>query len=287
VRPPGIFGPLNAPPIHTELSLDHAFHTPLHDYPGSFTVTRQRAFVGAWAPLPGPFLFGLDIETEASTYDGSWGLVFGGNHLNETLWQVSIGPKLVWQVNDRVTLYVGTVFFFAGALNAEVHDSLRYELDLATQVKVTPRIALTIGAGLRTSIEDSPSFYPILGLEWPRLKLFLEGGIFKTQYALVKKVPGVEELDVIASFGVDLRQYRLAEHAATRVTDVPGGVVRDTRYPLTVGAAYTPIPGLKIGLFGGANFGQKIEIDDHLGRRLGRSSAGPAPFLAFRFEIDI
>jgi hypothetical protein len=152
---------------------------------------------------------------------------------------------------------------------------------------VTPALTLTFGAGIRTGIEATPAFYPIAALEYGRLKLFLEGGIMKTTWPLIESSSPLHALDLLVSFGVDLRQYRLAEFAGHTLTYVPGGVFRDTRFPLSVGLRYAPITGLAARLDGGANFWQKLEVDDHLGRPLARSHAGPAPFVAFRLEIDI
>jgi hypothetical protein len=286
-RPPGMFGPLpNVPPVHVELSLDHAFHTPLHDFHGTFDVTRDRVEVGTWCPLPGTFFFGLDFEVEASTYDGAWGIVFNDQRY-ETLWQIDVGPKLLDRLTDKVTLYLGTVFFFCGALDAEVKDAFRFELDLATQIKLTRTATLTAGAGIRTGIETHPAYYPIVEFEMPRFKVSLLGGMLKANVVIVEKEPGVERLDAVASFGYDLREYRLAEHLSGHLTQLPGGVMQDTRYPLSAGLEFHPRTGLQFGLYGGANFFQKIEIDDHLGRALARSSCTPAPFITFRIEIDI
>ncbi|HZV01058.1 MAG TPA: hypothetical protein VFF73_30365 [Planctomycetota bacterium] len=286
-RPPGLFGSLNAPPVHLDLSIDYLTHTPLKSFPGSFTCMRDRVTLGTWLPLPGPFFFGLDLDTEAASYSGKWGLIMGGTDQNQTLWQMSIGPKIIDRVNDTLTLYVGSVFIFAGDLDAEVQDSLRYELDLAVQLKLTSKITLTFGAGVRTGIEARPSFYPIAAFEYGRLKIFLEGGILETTWPLLEEAEGHHELDFVASFGVDLRQYRLAEYSGHVLTPVPGGVLRDTRYPLVAGLRYSPFTGLRATLTGGGNLLEKLEVDDHLGRPLARSHAIPAPCFMIRIEIDI
>lgn len=268
-RPPAIFGPQPGPPVEVHVSVEQDFQAGFHAYPGTVTLRRELLSIMSYCPLPGPLLFGLQLDAEGAVYDfeNARRMVPGTDDPAQTLWTINASPRLYATLNSTVTLYLGSVFTFAGSLDAKVGDSIRYELDAATQVTVGDEIKLYFGAGIKTRLEARPVFYPILGIEWRRWRAFLEGSIVKL------KAPLLETLDLVGSFGLDVREYRLADDAA-----LAAGVLRDLRAPVSVGLGWRPIPGLEADVTVGAVLWQKFLFDDHLGRIVAKARTDPNVF---------
>jgi hypothetical protein len=280
-RPPALFGPRSGPPVEATLSVTRDFKTSFVAYPGSLTI--DRVLLSVWA-IGGvdPIFVKLQLDAESSNYgfqDARRLLEGTSDPAPETLWTVSAATK-AYALLDPWTLYLAPIVSFCGALDAPVRDSLRYELDAAARYDVESDLKLTFGAGVKTKIEARPSFYPILGLEYGRLKLALEGATFKGSFDLLEAIPNV--LEVRASVGYDYREFRLPHGSS-----LPEGVLRDGFVPIKAGLGWKPIPGLEADLDGGATVWRKLIIDDHLGRIVAKARTNPSALLAFQIVIDI
>ena len=180
--------------------------------------------------------------------------------------------------STRGTLTFGPTFIFAGAPDAPAQDAFRFELDAAARYEVRSDLKLTLGFGAKTSLEARPQLYPILGLEYGRLKLTLEGATFRAIFAAIP-----DQLDVRAGFGIEYRDYRLPHDA----TPASAGVLRDNDAPLKVGLGWKPLRGLELDFDCGAIAWREIIVDDHIGHTVARTTTHPAAFLGFQLVINL
>ncbi len=276
--PPGLLGPRGGPPVELTLSVENAFKASFKDYPGSLSVNRE--LLSVWAVVGAdPIFVKLEVDDETSNYGftDARDIIFGtSDPIHDTLMQVTVGPKL-YGIFDPWVFYLAPSLAFCGAPDAPIDRSLRFELDGAARYEIEPDLKITFGLGFRTRIEASLFYYPILGIEWGRLKLELQGATFKATYAAIPDV-----LDVRASMAWEYWDFRLPHGAP-----VSYGVIHDEDTPLKVGFGWKPVRGIEADLDVGTVCWRKLIVDDHDGTVETKASLGPAAFLAFQVVIDL
>ncbi len=276
--PEGIFGPHAGPPVGLTLGFEQAFKATFADYPGHLSIDRELAT--AWTAVGAdPVFVKIELDTEISNYrwDDVQRLLPGtDNPVPETLCQLQAAPKVYALLGDW-TLYVAPSLMFAGAFDSPVGKSLRYGLDLAGRYAVSSDLKLTFGLGTITRLETHPLFYPILGIEYGRFAVDLQGATLKTRFTAIPDV-----LDVRAALWVDVRDYRLPH-------GVPdgNGVLHDTDTRLTIGFAWKPVKGVEIDLDAGSVLYRNLLFDDHVGNVVTRAHTNPALFLGFQVAIQL
>jgi hypothetical protein len=276
--PEGIFGKHAGPPAGLTLGYEQAFKATFADYPGHLEIDRE--LLTAWTAVGAdPVFVKLEFDAEVSNYHffDVRGLLPGTDDpVPETLCQLQ-GATKIYALIDPFTLYVAPSLMFAGALDAPFGKSLRYGLDVALRYEVSPDLKLTWGVGTITRLEAHPLFYPILGIEFGRFSIDLQGATLKAKFAAIPDV-----LDVRTGLWVDVRDYRLPH-------GVPNGdgVLHDTDTRLTIGFAWKPVRGVEIDLDVGSVVYRNLLLDDHVGNVVTRAHTNPAGFLGLQLVIQL
>jgi hypothetical protein len=283
-RPPELFGPRPGPPLEIHLLGERDFRAGLHDFQGSVAVSRDGFTLESGLPSPRPTLLGISFSAEESSYDfhGAWGVIDVTDDPVETVWQIGLAPRLLVPVRDDLSLFFFGSVDFRGAIDAEVEDALTYGGALGVRAQLSPDLTVLVGFGGRTRLEARPLLLPYLGFDWKvsdRVRLELGATGLKASF---EPVTGVS---LFASFGVEQREYRLAQHGDDAL--VPGMVVRDLRVPFRVGAGWQVIPGLRLEADCGVIVYQRYVFDDHLGRIITAATTNPAGFVGFNVRFDL
>lgn len=239
------------------------------DLEGGGDVSTQRVgveLVGDWA-VQRDFRLTARIEIEHSDYEwNNFGaLVPGGlpagSDPGQRYWSSEFSLTGLWIIDERWGM-VGSIGVGTNVADgASLGDGLTFGGLVAARYQVNPKVAVTGGFFVREQLEDDLLILPSIGVNWSISDRWTLGVGARGLDAELSYVSGDWRFFVNAY--VEARDYRLSDTSV-----ISGGVLRDWRLPVTIGAVWNPRPGVEVELFGGVALSQSLTLDNTNGQEI-------------------
>lgn len=284
-RPPG----MPPPGLNFQLDADasYAFDAGLEGVSGDFDRTRVGGRLTLSSAVSDTLILSGSIGGGASIYDfhGQTGLVPGTEDPWGTIRTASIGLNAIYRVDQRWTVFGGLNAASSGEDGSDFSDTLTGGGTLAASYAFSEQLNVGLGITAQTRLEDNLFVLPFPTVDWTlpgdpqgRWRLAVGGARVGPSRAagVALYFSPTRELTFsggIGAFGLG-GDFRLSKSGP-----VPGGVGRDSSFPLLVGADWHPSPKFSLSAFAGvALFGQ-LEVLDSGGNKVSERDVDPTPVL--------
>ncbi|MCW5776322.1 MAG: hypothetical protein KIS87_07790 [Phycisphaeraceae bacterium] len=251
----------NDPPVRFRLEGGATFDASadLDESPGDVSVARIRSAFEADFRVDARSRFALQFSSEFSFYDfdGATGLVPGTDSPLDDTYDYRIGARYSRSLEDGWGMFVGGDVRFSGEHGADAGDSVTGGGFGGVTYDVSDRLTLGIGLAVRTRLEDNARLIPIpvvdfrITDEW---RLSTDGPGLKLSYT-----PD-HAYTIYLAGRWEAREFRLDEDGP-----LPGGVARDERVPIVLGATWKPNDTITVDGFVGAVVWNEYEFINSAG----------------------
>ncbi len=255
----------------------HAFEADFSDGPGSVGVTRGGVEVGFRRPIDDRSRLSVSIGLEGSAYDFSGDSTLAG--VTGEVWDSTVQASLAVVYSRQATEQ--WAWFFGGGVDAsfetdaDIGKSFTGGLVGGVNYAVNENLKLGGGLAVRSRLEDSGLFLPIVSVDWKlsdQWTLSNSNELNSTGVAL--SFAANEKLTLSLHAAYQGRAYRLDDEGP-----VPEGVGRDSRIPVWVQARYAFTPRATASLAAGVLAWQEYTVLDQDGNELDQQEAEWTPFL--------
>ncbi len=262
----------------------HQFDTDI-DNGGSFSKNSSIIQAGvryAFTPdSSAAFSVGYGFEN----YDFSGSTGFGGANPWSDVSTLRIGMPVIWGVGEDWKVFVIPTVRFQGETGASFGDSLSGGGFVGFSYKVNDKLTIGPGFGAITQLEDTPTYFPVLIIEWKiseKWNLSTGRGLGATLGpGLTLGWKPLEEWRFGIGARYDKTRFRLNDNR----TLAPNGVGEDRSQPVFLSAEYSPKPEISISVVGGMQVGGELKLDDQNGNQLSQTDYEAGPFVGFTFNL--
>jgi hypothetical protein len=256
------------------------------DTGGNFSVDRAviEAAVGYSFGIRQSATLSFGYQFNGYQFSGADG--FGGLDPWDDVHVVRLGLPIRWGFGENWTVFVVPTLRAMGEEGAEFSNSLSGGGFAGFSYRFGERLTLGPGIGAITQLEDSPSVFPVLIIDWKiteRLSLSTGRGLGATLG------PGLTfnweaASDWIISIGgrYDRLRFRLDGNGAN-----PDGIGDDRAFAVYTSIGHSFSPRAQVGLLGGVNLGGELHLEDKWGRGVAESGHDPAGFLGLVFNLRL
>ena len=267
----------------------HAFRADLDGLDGDVSVWRYGGGVSLTVLPDSRWRISVGITYDHTNYsfNNAEGLISGSidDKPFEDLHHLSIGGNVSYALDQTWAIVVAGFVTAGWEPGADFGDALTGGIALGASYRMNDEFRIGFGLGVASELEDDPQIFPLVILEWKfaeRWTLETEAlGPFQNQGGSLSITYAVcDELDLFFQGGFERRRYRLSDDRQ----DVPGGVVRDSRVPIGVGAVWKPVRGLEVSIGGGVFAFQEFEFFDRDSDDRGDRNTDITPYLGFQIE---
>jgi opacity protein-like surface antigen len=255
----------------------------LDGFDGDVSVLRIGGALDIGIPIDERGQLTLTLGERYSRYDFSDGSAFGGAADGEDfdLLETTIGATYFRQLNQQYSLLVLAGATFAGESGVDVDDAATFYGGVGVRYQWTEDFAITLGGIGSTEIEDDPSFFPLIAIEWQindRLLLTTQRGA-SLSYQFDEA--GMWTADLTVMF--EGSRYRLEDDHRGRLSD---GVVDDQSVPIVLGVTYRPSQTFSVRGYAGAVAWQEYTFEDSDGLRIREFETDPTAIFGLELSID-
>jgi len=149
--------------------------------------------------------------------------------------------------------------------------------------QISPRLRLGPGFGVLTQLEDDPSFFPVIVVDWDisdQWRLSTGRGAGASQGpGLTLSYDWSASWDFLLSGRYERFRFRTERQGATA-----HGVGEDQSGSIYLTAAYAMLPNAKLNLFTGGHFGGGLSVEDGSGRQISERNYDFAPLIGFNMS---
>jgi outer membrane receptor protein involved in Fe transport len=238
----------------------------------------SRVWAGGWR-------LGISLGYGEDDYDFSGSGGFGGLDPWGRVRDLRVSVPVQYAVNDAWTLYGIPSLRFNAESGASLGDGQTAGLLAGAAYRVSERLQIGPGLGVFSELEDDPSIFPILLIDWKISdRLSLETG----RGFAASRGPGLQLRWAYSpswQFALGGRyekvRFRLDDDGAA-----PDGVGEDKAVPLFALAEFAFSRDAKISVFGGTEVGGALRIEDESGRRVSQSDQSSAPFFGASLQAS-
>jgi hypothetical protein len=239
--------------------------------PSTRTPTRwpTRPTAPPANPLAGALGYGLDA------YQWSGGAGFPAEPPWELVHTFRISTPVRWAFDRSWTLFVIPTVRATAEDGAPVEASMQGGGVVGFSYRFGERLAIGPGVGVITEIEDDPTVFPVLLIDWAitdRLRLATGRGLGSTLGpGLALSFEATEQWSFLLGGRYEKLRFRLNGDGAS-----PNGVGEDRFFPVYAGVTYSFFPIGRVSLVGGVDLGQEHRLEDERGNRVAREYFDPA-----------
>lgn len=251
---------------------------------GSFSVNRFFVQTGAsYAPdLLRSVSLAVGYGFDTFQFSGSTGFAALRPWKIVHSWRISM--PLRWGFDKKWTLLLIPTMRASLEDDAAVKDSLLGGGFAGFFYRFGDRLTIGPGIGVSTEIEDSPTVFPVLLIDWKiskRFSLSTGRGVGATLGpGLVLSCKASEKWDISIGGRFEKLRFRLNGKAPS-----PNGVGEDRSFPLFAGVTYNFVPMGHVRLAGGVELGEEHRLEDPQGNLIAEEYYDPAGFIGLSFSI--
>ena len=232
----------------------------------SLSTFRSGAVLTSNYKLSEAATVGLRSEGEYSQYDFD-GL---GDDSPSDFVRGELRPTASLFFSPKFGVFAGGYIAAGAQVGADFSNALTYGGFAGVNYKIAENVWIGAGLGFVTELEDSASFYPLINAYWqitPELLLTADGLGGRLSYACD------DHWTVFFDGRYEFREFRLDDNAV-----VPGGALRDTGLPLSIGVKYAVDDTFSVTVAGGAVVYRTIRLSTAGGTDLIDETADAAAF---------
>lgn len=255
------------------------------DTGGDMRVNRFFVEGGGSRRLASGWRLGVSLGYGEDDYDFSGSAGFGGLDPWGRVRDLRVSAPIQYVLNDAWTLYGIPSLRFNAESGASLGDGQTAGLLAGAAYRVSESLTIGPGLGVFSELEDDASVFPILIIDWKITdSLSLETG----RGFAASRGPGLQLRWAYSpswQFALGGRyeriQFRLDDDGVAA-----DGVGEDTAVPLFALAEFALSPDAKFSIFGGAEVGGSLRLEDASGRRVSESDLSSAPFFGASFQTN-
>ena len=197
---------------------------------------------------------------------------------------LSFGLPVRWGIGDKWTAFLIPTVRATGESGASFDRSVTGGGFVGVAYRFGPRLTIGPGVGVVSQIEDDPTVFPILIINWKitdSLSFETGGGLGATLG------PGLQLAYQVNSkwrFAVGGRYERL-RFRLDKNGRIPDGVGEDKSFPLFAGCTYSWGFQKSVSIIGGVELGGELRLEDEDGNRIDKTDYDPGGFLGLTFNI--
>jgi len=271
----------DADPIFVDTRL-FGYASPSRDFEGGGHLRIQRlgweAEIGRRVGDRASFTVG--VRAEGSFYDLSAApdLGFASAKPFNDLYETALSSTLTSAIGARTTIFTSADLIVAGEDDVSIGDAATVNVVTGARRQQTENLAVELGLGVRTRLEDDPWIVPYFGLDWnvdDHWKVRVAGTDARIERDLGR---------AWSIFGVgryELRQYRLNDDAP-----VSSGIVRDEQIEAGLGLAWRPRAGVSFSGSAGTTLWQELSTYDADGHKLGEDELDAGLWFALELKLS-
>ena len=264
----------------------HQFET---DIDGGGRFTANRVFTQAnvsYSPKPRmPFTVSFGYRFDGYDFDGRATGAFPGRPWAD-VHTFSVAVPLFVPLSKRWFMLAIPVIRTTVEDGAAWDDGITGGGIIGATYKVNDRLSIGPGFGVFTELEDDPSFFPVLLVDWeiaPRLRVKTGRGLGATQGpgVFLEYTPNRRwTLSLGGRF--DKLRFRLDDDGVA-----PGGVGEESALATVVAARWQATRRLAFSASVGMSFLGELRLEDRNGNRIVREDYDPAPFVGLGFTLEL
>ena len=271
-------------PIYFEVSggFAHQFDADLDV--GDYHVSRLDFAASAETDLNETWEVALQLRTWLDSFDFAPNASLGfGSEPWEDIFTLSLGARIHYKLNDRWTLIGGPVLQFSRESGADWGDSLTGGGALSALYHWNENLAVGLGIGVLSQLEDDVIFFPILLVEW-KLSSTLR---LSSDTPTTTSVGGEIVWEFAPTFeaalggGYSSKRFRLDDAGLA-----PGGVGEETYFPVHVRLGWSPVEHVQVNIFGGFALGTELTIETSTGAFVNDEEPDAAMFAGFSASLQ-
>lgn len=200
--------------------------------------------------------------------------------------QARLGLPVKWDQGEW-SIFAAPGVRFSGERGADFGDSLSYGGIFGSWKEFSPKLSLGPGFGVQTQIEDDPSFFPVIFIDW---KLSDRISLTTGPSAGATLGPGLSlkyQICDHARFTIGARYEKRRFRLDNSSDAAPSGVGEDRTIPVFGALTFDAGDHWQMSVLGGVTFGSTLRLEDGSGKTLIERDSDPAPFFgvnaAFKF----
>jgi outer membrane receptor protein involved in Fe transport len=264
----------------------HQFGAGFEETSGSFDVNRFISRVSlSYRPNEASSLsLSMGYDRHAYEFSGINGLSgldpWNGVHT------FRIGTPVRWRVHESWTLFVIPAVRWAAADGADWAQALSGGGFVGAAWRINDRLTVGPGFGALTQLEDSPSYFPVLIINWDiteHIKLETGRGLGASLGPGLQLSYALDERWRMALGGRYERfRFRLNSDAPS-----PDGIGQDRAMSVYLGTRYSWSKKGSVSVLAGVNFGGQLRLDDSDGNEVASSDYEAAPFVGMSLDLRL
>jgi len=248
---------------------------------GTLHVARYNSAFDVSDRVNKDLRLGLSLAYEYDDYDFSGLTKFPVARPWSEVNRFGISVPVHYTFTDNWRLFVSPSVQWAGESRAKWDDALSYGAVAGISYRIRPDAVIGLGAGVYSNIKDTTVF-PYITVNWQmteRLRLINPSRTSPAGPAGLELVYAIDKYWE-TGLGVAYRAYRfrLEENGP-----IPNGIGEYKTVPVFARISYKFTPKIRIDVYGGATFVNKIYIEDQDGHELFSTKTDIAPLIGLTF----
>jgi hypothetical protein len=262
----------------------HQFDTDI-DNGGSFSKNSAIIQAGVRHTFTPDRSAALSIGYGYDDYDFSGSPGFGGANPWSELHTLRFGAPVIWGVGESWKVFIIPTVRLQGETGAPFGDSLSGGGLVGFSYMVNDRFTIGPGFGAITQLEDTPTYFPVLIIDWrisEKWNLSTGRGLGATLGPGLTL--GWKPLDRWR-FGIGARYEKMRFRLNDNNSVAPNGVGEDRSQPVFLSAEYAPGPEMSVSVIGGAQMGGELKLADQNGNQLAQTDYKTGAFVGMTFNL--
>jgi outer membrane receptor protein involved in Fe transport len=248
---------------------------------GEMNVARYNAALELSSRASKDLRLGLGLSYEYDDYDFSGLTKFPVARPWSEVNRFGISVPVHYTFTDNWRLFVSPSVQWAGESHAKWDDALSYGAVAGISYKIRPDAVIGLGAGVYSNIEDTTVF-PYITVNWQMTERLRLINPFRTSPAGPAGLELAYAIDKYweTGLGAAYRSYRfrLEENGP-----IPNGIGEYKIVPVIARISCKFTSQIRIDVYGGATFVNKIYIEDQDGHELFSTKTDIAPLIGLTF----
>ena len=258
----------------------YQFNAPV-DGGGKLNVARYNSALDMSGRVSKDLRLGLGLAYEYDEYDFSGLTKFPVAQPWSGVNRFGISFPVNYSFTDNWRLFVSPSVQWAGESGAEWDDALSYGAVAGISYKFRPDAIIGLGAGVYSNIEKTTVF-PYITVNWQVTERLRIVNPFRTSPAGPAGLELAYAIDKYWETGLGAA-YRSYRFRLEEDGPIANGIGEYKVVPVFARISYKFTPQIRIDVYGGTNFSNKIYIEDQNGDELFRTKTDISPLLGLTF----
>ncbi len=258
----------------------YQFNAPV-DGGGKLNVARYNSALDMSGRVSKDLRLGLGLAYEYDEYDFSGLTKFPVARPWSGVNRFGISFPVNYSFTDNWRLFVSPSIQWSGESGAEWDDALSYGAVTGISYKIRPNAVIGLGAGVYSNIEKTTVF-PYLTVNWQVTERLRIVNPFRTSPAGPAGLELAYAIDKYWETGLGAA-YRSYRFRLEEDGPIPNGIGEYKTVPVFARISYKFMPQIRIDVYGGATFVNKIYIEDRDGDELFRTKTDISPLIGLTF----